>query len=71
MAGAKRRHNLIASTLLRHTLNAATRCQGCQVFSSDMRVYVETHTASIIPTSVFAAIPATGRSFPDTTVFHR
>ena len=43
MAGAKRRHNLIASNLVYRARDAAAAGrQDCQVFGSDMKVYVET-----------------------------
>jgi Uma2 family endonuclease len=50
MSGAKRAHNLIASNLIYRARAAATgRRSGCQVFGSDMKVYVETHNSFYYP----------------------
>ena len=50
MSGAKRRHNLIAANLLYRARGAATgRRSDCQVFGSDMKVYVETHNSFYYP----------------------
>ena len=50
MPGAKRRHNLIAANLLYRARGAATGPRaGCQVFGSDMKVYVETHNSFYYP----------------------
>lgn len=49
MSGAKRRHNLIASTFVRHAGNAAAVRKDCQVFGSDMKVYVEAHNSFYYP----------------------
>jgi Uma2 family endonuclease len=50
MSGAKRRHNLIASNLVYRARGAATGPRsGCQVFGSDMKVYVETHNSFYYP----------------------
>jgi len=48
MSGAKRRHNLIASTFVRHAGNAAV-AKSCQVFGSDMKVFVEAHNSFYYP----------------------
>lgn len=48
MSGAKRRHNLIASNLVRHARAAADR-GGCQVFGSDMKVHVEMRNSFYYP----------------------
>jgi Uma2 family endonuclease len=49
MSGAKRRHNLIASNLVRRAREAADNRAGCQVFGSDMKVYVETFNSFYYP----------------------
>jgi Uma2 family endonuclease len=49
MSGAKRRHNLIASNLVRRAREAADSREGCQVFGSDMKVYVETYNSFYYP----------------------
>ncbi len=49
MSGAKRRHNLIASNLVRRAREAADSRAGCQVFGSDMKVYVETFNSFYYP----------------------
>jgi len=49
MSGAKRRHNLITSQLVRHTRNAADNREGCQVFGSDMKVYVQKRNSFYYP----------------------
>ncbi|HEY3851489.1 MAG TPA: Uma2 family endonuclease [Steroidobacteraceae bacterium] len=50
MSGAKRAHNLIASNLVYRARGAATGSRsGCQVFGSDMKVYVETHNSFYYP----------------------
>ena len=50
MSGAKRRHNLIAANLRYRARGAATgRRSDCQVFGSDMKVYVETHNSFYYP----------------------
>jgi Uma2 family endonuclease len=50
MSGAKRAHNLIASNLVYRARGAATgRRSGCQVFGSDMKIYVETHNSFYYP----------------------
>lgn len=49
MSGAKRRHNTISSTLVRLGGNAAVSRTGCQVFGSDMKVYVEAHNSFYYP----------------------
>ncbi len=48
MSGAKRRHNLIASNLVRHARVAADN-SGCQVFGPDMKVHVETRNSFYYP----------------------
>ncbi len=49
MAGAKRRHNLIAANLLGRVWNMARARGGCEVFGSDMKVYVEAHNSFYYP----------------------
>jgi Uma2 family endonuclease len=50
MTGAKRAHNLIASNLVYRARGAATgHRSGCQVFGSDMKVYVETRNSFYYP----------------------
>lgn len=49
MAGARRRHNLVASGLIRHAGNAAVASRDCQVFGSDMRVRIEMHNSFYYP----------------------
>src|SRR5580700_6843836 len=49
MSGAKRRHNLIASNLVHRAREAANSREGCQVFGSDMKVYVETYNSFYYP----------------------
>lgn len=49
MSGATRRHNLIAANLLGRAWNAAAAERGCQVFGSDMKVYVEAHNSFYYP----------------------
>lgn len=49
MSGATRRHNLIAAALVRHAGNTAAVRRECQVFGSDMKVYVETHNSFYYP----------------------
>ncbi|MBV8806908.1 MAG: Uma2 family endonuclease [Sinobacteraceae bacterium] len=50
MVGGTRRHNLIASTLVcRAGIAAAAHGRVCQVFGSDMKVYVETHNCFYYP----------------------
>lgn len=49
MAGASRRHNLLASNLIRLAGNAAVERGGCQVFGSDMMVYVEARNSFYYP----------------------
>jgi Uma2 family endonuclease len=49
MSGATRRHNLIAANFLGRAWNGAAKRQGCQVFGSDMKVYVETHNSFYYP----------------------
>lgn len=49
MSGAKRRHNLIAANVVGHAWTAATRGKGCQVFGSDMKVYVEARNSFYYP----------------------
>lgn len=49
MSGAKRRHNLIAAALIRHAGNKAALVGDCQVFGSDMKVYVEAHNSFYYP----------------------
>jgi len=48
MSGAKRRHNLIATNVLGLAWSTAAG-RGCQVFGSDMKVYVEAHNAFYYP----------------------
>jgi Uma2 family endonuclease len=48
-SGAKRRHNLITSNLVRRAREAADNRKGCQVFGSDMKVYVETYNSFYYP----------------------
>ena len=48
MSGATRRHNLIASNLIRHAGAAADRGK-CQVFGSDMKVHVEARNSFYYP----------------------
>jgi Uma2 family endonuclease len=48
MTGASRRHNLIASNIQARAWNAASGT-GCQVFGSDMKVYVEAHNNFYYP----------------------
>jgi Uma2 family endonuclease len=48
MAGAKRRHNLIATNIASHAWNAATG-RDCQVFGSDMKVYIQAHNSFYYP----------------------
>lgn len=49
MSGAKRQHNLIASGLIYHARGAANSRGVCQVFGSDMKVYVEAHNSFYYP----------------------
>ncbi len=49
MSGASRRHNILATNLLRHAANAAAGHGGCQVFGSDMRVQVEARNSYYYP----------------------
>jgi Uma2 family endonuclease len=49
MAGTRRRHNLIASSLIRQAGNAAVARESCQVFGSDMKVRIETHNSFYYP----------------------
>ena len=50
MAGAKRRHNLIASNLVYRARDAAAAGrQDCQVFGSDVKVYVESRKSFYYP----------------------
>jgi Uma2 family endonuclease len=50
MSGAKRRHNLIASNLVYRARGAVIGPHpGCQVFGSDMKVYVEMHNCFYYP----------------------
>jgi Uma2 family endonuclease len=50
MSGAKRQHNLIAANLVYRARGAsATGRKECQVFGSDMKVYVETHNSFYYP----------------------
>lgn len=49
MAGAKRRHNLIAANLVARAWRAAARLEDCQVFGSDMKVYVEAYNCYYYP----------------------
>ena len=49
MTGARRRHNLIAANLVRHAGNAAPGHKDCQLFGSDMKVYVETYNSFYYP----------------------
>ena len=48
MSGAKRAHNLISTNLLFYARGSAPGA-GCQVFSSDMKVYVETYNSFYYP----------------------
>lgn len=49
-SGAKRRHNLIAANLVYRARGASViGRQECQVFGSDMKVYVETHNSFYYP----------------------
>jgi Uma2 family endonuclease len=48
MSGAKRRHNLISANLV-YLARGAGRSRGCQVFGSDMKIYVETHNSFYYP----------------------
>lgn len=49
MSGATRRHNLIAGNFLGRAWHGSAKRQGCQVFGSDMKVYVETHNSFYYP----------------------
>jgi Uma2 family endonuclease len=49
MSGAKRRHNLIAANLVRQAGNAAAANSSCQVFGSDMKVYLEVYNSFYYP----------------------
>ena len=49
MSGAKRRHNLIAANLVSQAWNAGSNRKDCQVFGSDMKVYVEAHNSFYYP----------------------
>jgi Uma2 family endonuclease len=49
MSGAKRRHNLIAANFLACAWGAARHVAGCQVFGSDMKLYVETRNSFYYP----------------------
>lgn len=49
MAGASRRHNQIASNLHILAGNAAKRTGSCQVFGSDMKLYVEVRNSFYYP----------------------
>jgi Uma2 family endonuclease len=49
MSGAKRRHNLIAAGLVYHARGAANSRESCQVFGSDMKVFVEAHNCFYYP----------------------
>lgn len=49
MSGASRRHNLLATNLIRHAANAAAEHPPCQVFGSDMKVRVEARNSFYYP----------------------
>jgi Uma2 family endonuclease len=49
MSGASRRHNLLATNILRRAANAAAEHGGCQVFGSDMRIRVEARNSCYYP----------------------
>lgn len=49
MVGSRRRHNLIAANLVRHAGNASPGHKDCQVFGSDMKVYVEASNCFYYP----------------------
>lgn len=49
MAGASRRHNQIVMNLLICAGNAAKATSGCQVFGSDMKLYVESRNSVYYP----------------------
>ena len=50
MSGAKRAHNLLCSNLVFHARGAAVgNYAPCQVFGSDMKVYIETHNSFYYP----------------------
>jgi hypothetical protein len=49
MSGASRRHNLLATNLLRHAANAAVNRLGCQVFGGAMKVRVEARNSFYYP----------------------
>jgi Uma2 family endonuclease len=49
MSGASRRHNLLATNLLRRAANAAAEQKHCQVFGSDMRVQVDARNSYYYP----------------------
>lgn len=49
MSGSKRRHNLIAARLLHRARSAADRRAPCQVFGSDMKLYVQARNSVYYP----------------------
>lgn len=49
MSGPSRRHNLLATNLLRWAANAAAEQKHCQVFGSDMRVQVDARNSYYYP----------------------
>jgi Uma2 family endonuclease len=49
MSGASRRHNLLATNLLRRAANAAAERDGCQVFGSDMRIQIQARNCFYYP----------------------
>jgi Uma2 family endonuclease len=49
MAGASRRHNLLVGNLFSQARNAASHGSECQVFASDMKLYVEARNSFYYP----------------------
>jgi Uma2 family endonuclease len=49
MSGASRRHNLLATNLLRRAANAAAEHDGRQVFGSDMRIQIQARNCFYYP----------------------
>jgi Uma2 family endonuclease len=49
MSGASRRHNLLATNLIRHAATAALERLPCKVFGSDMKVRVEARNSFFYP----------------------
>ena len=60
MAGAKRRHNLVAANILGRVWSAARAHGDCEVFGSDMKVYVEAHNSFYYPDLSVCCDPGNG-----------